>query len=553
MAIIVRDNITGKVLGKYKSIEEAEQKHGKTSDVTDKDMLRWFGKSTTDGDIVVTNKGEVYIDRNSNTQTPPSKGTELKANYTYGPIRDFNPDGTLRSPLAKALGGYDMYTGNPEYYHGDFTKDFMGFISKLADPTSYARLAYDAAFDRENMAQNYIDGIGLVSRDFYNEHPYISEAINLGAGLAIPTVGGRLGRILSRNAVNATRAAANVFSRGLAQGNRAASEYLANKANNVLNMVRPAAITPDGRIVSQMTTIVSPRAIQKDLQTAEAIGGGVAGGYIFPQLADALYNVSEPKQLELDFGDTVDTSSESTTAVSSPTPNGNNPEDNKNDDNAKEEIEDNKNSGNVKEETKNTNQPKGEKTRNTNPQNEGPNLNDKYKNFKIRDIQRALKNARRDGDVEKVNELSEVLNGISRMKRRWAPVKPWAIGIGGAGGAYGIYQAIKALSKDNKKEEKNKYWDPNIAEADQTGINQLDTILVRSTPAGNDTIQAVFPKNPIDNSPNKEAIIFRDPVTGKLSNDTVRIEDAWKYRDFNMKKISNTANSYSQETFGNDD
>ena len=138
------------------------------------------------------------------------------------------------------------------------------------------------------------------------------------------------------------------------------------------------------------------------------------------------------------------------------------------------------------------------------------------------------------------------------MKRGWAVVKPWALGIGGASG---VYLAIKALSKDNKKEEKGttNYWNPNIAETNQTGINQPDTILIRSTPAGNDTIQAVFPKNPIDNSPNKEAIIFMDPVTGKLSNDTVRKEDAWKYKDFNMKKISNTANSYSQETFGNDD
>ena len=71
---IVRDNKTGKILGKYRTLEEAEKIHGKTSDVTDEDMLRWFGKQTTDP-IVVTNKGEVYIDRNNNTQTMPSKAT----------------------------------------------------------------------------------------------------------------------------------------------------------------------------------------------------------------------------------------------------------------------------------------------------------------------------------------------------------------------------------------------------------------------------------------------------------------------------------------------
>lgn len=287
-------------------------------------MNPWPGPASTYPDMVVTPNDGYKEVIDYNTVPESYVGSEVQSNYTYNPISDFNLTG-----LDKAL--YGVRGGDGKAYQGDFTKDFMlGFIPKLLDPTSYARLAYDAAFDRENLTQNYTDGIGLVSRDFYNEHPYISEAINLAAGLAVPTVGGRLGRILSRNAVNAARTAAGGFSRGLAQGNRAASEYLASKANNVFNMVRPAAITPDGRIVSQMTTVVSPKAVQKGLQIAEAIGGGVAGGYTFPQLAEALYNVSEqkPEQLELDFDETDDSSSENTTAVSSPTPNDNNPENN---------------------------------------------------------------------------------------------------------------------------------------------------------------------------------------------------------------------------------
>ena len=121
---IVRDNKTGKILGKYRTLEEAEKIHGKTYPVDkDKDYMMWFGKQTTDP-IVIINTGESYIDRNNQQQTS-TEGTEVEANPTYNLSLDFNPDGTLRSPLAKALGGYDMYTGNPNYYHGNFTNDFL--------------------------------------------------------------------------------------------------------------------------------------------------------------------------------------------------------------------------------------------------------------------------------------------------------------------------------------------------------------------------------------------------------------------------------------------
>lgn len=120
----VRDNKTGKILGKYKTLEEAEKIHGKTYPVDkDKDYMMWFGKQTTDP-IVITNTGESYIERNNQQQTP-TEGTEVEANPTYNLSLDFNPDGTKRSALAKSIGGYDMYTGNPNYYHGNFTNDFL--------------------------------------------------------------------------------------------------------------------------------------------------------------------------------------------------------------------------------------------------------------------------------------------------------------------------------------------------------------------------------------------------------------------------------------------
>ena len=288
----------------------------------------WPGPASTYPDMVVTPNGKYKEVIDYNTVPESYVGSEVQSNYTYSPTEGFNPNGTTRSPFAVSIGGYDMYTGNPEYYHGDFTKDFMlGFLPKLADPTSQARLIYDATFDRENLAQNYTDGIGLVSRDFYNEHPYISEAINLAAGFAAPFAIGKASKASSllRNAPgNFVR---NV-SRNLAPVNKTLSENIAYFINK--HVPTRMAITPYGTTVGVPAFTVNPEAVQKGLQIAEAIGGGVAGGYAFPQLTEALYNMSEqnPKQLELDFDETDDTPAESTTAVSSPTPNGNNPENN---------------------------------------------------------------------------------------------------------------------------------------------------------------------------------------------------------------------------------
>lgn len=232
-------------------------------------MNPWTGPASTYPDMVVTPNGEYKEVIDYNTVPENYVGSEVQSNYTYNPISDFNLTG-----LDKAL--YGVRGGDGKAYQGDFTKDFMlGFIPKLADPTSYARLAYDAAFDRENLAQNYTDGIGLVSRDFYNEHPYISEAINLAAGFAAPFAIGKASKASSllRNAPgNFVR---NV-SRNVAPVNKTLSENIAYFMNK--HMPTRMAITPYGTAVRVPAFTVNPETVERGLKIAEALTGGTAAG-----------------------------------------------------------------------------------------------------------------------------------------------------------------------------------------------------------------------------------------------------------------------------------
>lgn len=228
----VRNNKTGKILGKYKTLEEAEKIHGKTYPVDkDKDYMRWFGKQTTDP-IVITNTGESYIERNNQQQTP-TKGTEVEANPTYNLLLDFNPDGTKRSTLAKAIGGYDMYTGNPNYYHGNFTNDFLKSLgyagitgAGIASPMLIPEVAgalnlYGAYHGLTNYAKDYhpietfkkvlngdyfgaVKDIGKVGWDVLEAAPFVGRVMQGAKQLANKDVGIGMNYMINRYSPNYT-------------------------------------------------------------------------------------------------------------------------------------------------------------------------------------------------------------------------------------------------------------------------------------------------------------------------------------------------------------
>lgn len=247
MPITVRDNKTGKVLGKYNSVEEVKKKHGKTTPITDEDRQRWFGKSTY-GDIIVT-PTDVY-QTTPDHNTIPNKGSEVQSNYTYSPTEGFNLNSTTRSPLALSIGGYDMYTGNPNYYHGNFTNDFLkslgyaGLVGAgIAAPMLIPEVAgalnlYGAYHGLTNYAKDYhpIETFKKAYKGNYLEALKDIGKVGLDVAEAAPFVGTYI------SFLNKAKNTGDLIGQILAQ--RRAAQFAKNlEESAIINSVTPKALT----------------------------------------------------------------------------------------------------------------------------------------------------------------------------------------------------------------------------------------------------------------------------------------------------------------------
>lgn len=150
-------------------------------------------------EVTVTAKRNPNGSEHTNDISSTYKGYEVQPTLDTGYLtQDLNPDGTPRSEFAQAVRGYNGYYGNPDYYHGDFTQDFMNTIGMQAPmnamiPTNLwgmlSRTAHEGLsalnpFDM-NSAWYHNDGfVGSIFPEWAAENPNKAALIDMGIDIA---------------------------------------------------------------------------------------------------------------------------------------------------------------------------------------------------------------------------------------------------------------------------------------------------------------------------------------------------------------------------------